>query len=60
MAEKITQTTDNKYLGETIEIVDGVIILSDTSFNIEKTQDLGSGYTRYSNSNYIITSKEYV
>ena len=53
--KKIIETTDNKYLGLTIE---DKIILDGVEFIPTLIQDLGNGLIRYSTSNYIILTKE--
>jgi hypothetical protein len=57
MIERIVETTDGKFIGHTFDCE--AHCLSDGSdFVPTHTQDLGGGLVRYSNSNYVILTKE--
>jgi hypothetical protein len=58
MIRRITETTDGKFIGDDFDCE--AHYLSDGSdFRSTSTQDLGGGIVRYSNSNYVILTKEY-
>lgn len=56
---RIINTTDGKYAGRIIDITQNPINLdNDSIFYTEKTQNIGNGQVRLSNSNYIIDTEE--
>ena len=56
--KKIIETTDGKYLGLDIDDTQPSFVFNDWGFTPTKTQDLGNGFVRYSNSSYVILTKE--
>jgi len=61
MTLQITQTTDGKYVGNSITFVDQstpIEVGEDLEFQVEKVLDLGGGAWRFSNSNYIMDCVE--
>tara|TARA_R100001244_G_scaffold580_9_gene1250 strand:+ start:1146 stop:1322 length:177 start_codon:yes stop_codon:yes gene_type:complete len=56
--KKIIETTDGKYLGLDIDDTQPSFVFNDWVFTPTKTQDLGNGFVRYSNSSYVILTKE--
>tara|TARA_B100000809_G_scaffold169737_1_gene167128 strand:+ start:104 stop:280 length:177 start_codon:yes stop_codon:yes gene_type:complete len=56
--KKIIETTDGKYLGLDIDDTQPSFVFNDWEFTPTKTQDLGNGFVRYSNSSYVILTKE--
>jgi hypothetical protein len=59
MIRQIVETTDGKYLGLVFDDQQTSFIAPDgILFKPTKTQDLGDGVVRYSNSNYVVTTKE--
>jgi hypothetical protein len=57
MIRRIIETTDGKFIGDAFD--DEVDFFTDGSdFRPTNTQDLGAGLVRYSNSNYVILTKE--
>jgi hypothetical protein len=55
---RIKETTDNKYIGITFDDAEPFITPDGITFQPTKIQNLGDGYVRYSNSNYVILTKE--
>jgi len=58
MIRKIVETTDGKYIGLIFDDTKPFISPDGIEFKVDKIQDLGGGLVRYSNSNYIVLSKE--
>jgi hypothetical protein len=58
MIRQIIETTDKKYIGLVFDDQDPFISLDGILFTPTKIQDLGNGIIRYSNSHYIVTTKE--
>ena len=58
MIVQITNTTDGKYIGETADTTKPMVSSDGINFVPTKVQDLGGGYFRYSNSNYVIEVKK--
>ena len=57
MIRRIIETTDNKFLGDPFDFK--INKLTDGSdFRPTNIQDLGEGIIRYSNSNYVVLTKE--
>ena len=54
----IIMTTDGKYLGVNIDPTDSSITFEDWVFTPTKIEKLSNGYTRYSNTSYVITTKD--
>lgn len=58
MRLQITATTDGKYLGQTFEFDDHIIVLDDdVIFEAERTMQLPDG-VRFISSNYILDARE--
>ena len=55
---KITETTDGKYLGLTVDDTQSTFILGGWEFTPTQTQQLGRGYVQYSNSSYVVLTRE--
>ena len=55
---RIIETTDGKYIGVVFDETQPIYKEDGVLFDVTKVQNLGSGYYRYSNSNYIILTKE--
>ena len=58
MIRQIIETTDKKYIGLVFDDQDPFISPDGILFIPTKIQDLGNGIIRYSNSHYIVTTKE--
>jgi hypothetical protein len=58
MIRQIIETTDKKYIGLVFDDQYPFISPDGIIFTPTKIQDLGNGITRYSNSHYIVTTKE--
>ena len=59
MRERIVHTTDGKYVGQIVDTSVYPIVGSDGAvFDVSKMQEVGGGKRRYSNSNYVIETKE--
>jgi len=58
MIRQIIETTDKKYIGLVFDDQDPFISPDGTLFTPTKIQDLGNGIIRYSNSHYVVTTKE--
>jgi len=58
MIRQIIETTDKKYIGLVFDDKDPFISPDGILFIPTKIQDLGNGIIRYSNSHYIVTTKE--
>ena len=59
MIVQVINTTDKKYIGDTFDTDEDVNVSSDgIQWHPEKFQDLGGGYYRYSNSNYVVEVKD--
>jgi hypothetical protein len=56
--KKIIETTDGKYLGINIDDTQPTFIFKGWSFTPTNTQNLGGGYVQYSNTSYVILTKE--
>jgi len=56
--QQIIETTDGKYIGLTFENIDDLELPDGCTFKAVKEQRLSGGLRRYSNTNYIILSKE--
>ena len=54
----IIETTDGKYLGVNILPASTSFIFHDFTFTPTKVEKLSNGYTRYSTTSYVITTKE--
>ena len=55
---RIIETTDGKYIGVVFDEDKPICFGDVVQFNYDKVQDLGNGFVRYSNSNYVILTKE--
>ncbi len=60
MTRRIVETTDGKYLGLKFDGTKPFISPDGITFHPTKIQNLGNGYTRYSNSHYVILTKEII
>ena len=58
MERQIVETTDGKYLGFIFDDTKPLVSSDGISFHPTVVQDLGNGFIRYSNSNYIVLTKE--
>ncbi len=58
MIRKIIETTDNKYVGLRFDDTKPFVSPDGVPFEVEKIQDLGKGLVRYSNSHYVVLTKE--
>lgn len=58
MIVQVINTTDGKYIGEKADVSKPITSPDGINFVPTKVQDLGGGYYRYSNSNYVIECKE--
>ena len=58
MIAKIVKTTDGQSVGRVIDLSKPLVGVCGLNFHPTKVQDLGGGYYRYSNSNYVIEVKE--
>jgi hypothetical protein len=56
MIRQIIETTDGKYIGFVFDD-QTAFILGGSLFRPTKIQDLGNGIIKYSNSNYVVTTK---
>jgi hypothetical protein len=57
MIRRIIETTDNKFIGDTFDC-EANCLIDGSPFKPTQTQDLGGGLVRYSNSNYVVLTKE--
>ena len=57
MIVQVVSTTDGKYVGDTFD-TDEDVSNGGIQWYPDKFQDLGGGYYRYSNSNYVIEVKD--
>ena len=57
MIVQVISTTDGKYIGEKADVSKPIVSPDGVNFVPTKVQDLGGGYYRYSNSNYVIEVK---
>ena len=57
MIKRIIETTDGKFIGDAFDC-DALCLTDGSDFRPTNTQDLGAGLTRYSNSNYVVLTKE--
>ena len=55
---KIIETTDGKYIGKVFDETEPICLDSGVQLDITKVQNLNNGYFRYSNSSYVILTKE--
>ena len=59
MIVQVVATTDGKYVGNIFDTNEYVNVSSDgIEWHPDKFQDLGGGYYRYSNSNYVVEVKK--
>mgnify|MGYP003656350757 CR=1 FL=1 len=64
MKLEVIKTTDNNFLGRTFDVPSinltgvNIPVSTDVVFSITKSEDLGGGIHRYSNSNYIVIVRE--
>lgn len=54
----IIETTDGKYIGLQFENIEDLELPDGCTFKAAKVQEVSGGLTRYSNTNYIILTKE--
>jgi len=54
---RVVETTDGKYVGLVFDDTKPFVSPDNISFHPTKVQDLGNGYVRYSNSNYVVLTK---
>jgi hypothetical protein len=57
MIRRIIETTDGKFIGDAFDC-EANCLADGSDFRPTNTQDLGAGLVRYSNSNYVILTKE--
>jgi len=57
MIRRIIETTDGKFIGDVFDC-EAHCLTDGSDFRPTHTQDLGGGIVRYSNSNYVILTKE--
>ena len=55
---RIIETTDGKYIGKVFDENKPICFDDVVQFDTDKVQDLGNGFVRYSNSSYVILTKE--
>ncbi len=55
----VKETTDGKYIGLVFDDTEPFISPDGIEFKPTSVQDLGDGYRRYSNSHYVVLTKEY-
>lgn len=60
MIVEIVETTDNKYIGLVYDTDKPLKSPDGITFNPTKIENVGDGYYRYSNSNYVLLAKEVV
>lgn len=58
MIRRVIETTDGKYVGLWFDDTKPFISPDGITFHPDKMQDLGGGLMRYSNSNYVVLTKE--
>jgi hypothetical protein len=58
MLRQVTGTTDGKYVGLIFDDKEPFLSPDGILFEPTKIQDLGGGYVRYSNSHYVISTRE--
>ena len=58
MIRQVTETTDNKYIGFVFDDQEPIIYPDGSTIKYDKIQTLIGGLTRYSNSNYVMLTKE--
>lgn len=56
--KQIIETTDGKYIGLTFENIDDLELPDGCTFKSAKEQQLSGGLVRYSNTNYVLLTKE--
>mgnify|MGYP001340242952 CR=1 FL=1 len=55
---KIIESTDGKYIGLDVDGTTSTFILNGWAFTPTNTQHLGGGYVQYSNTSYVILTKD--
>ena len=56
--KQIIETTAGKYIGLTFENIDDLELPDGCTFKSAKEQQLSGGLVRYSNTNYVLLTKE--